>query len=147
MTVLIQSNILREDISSFKPDESVGVYMHIKHITFRVRHLDKSIAFYEMMTQLKVTRRFSAGPAELAFLSHQPGDTEIELLHIPDGPTFEGKGMFICFQTDRLEEMHALAIREELNPSPIQLPDDGTRYFYVYDPDGVSVQLRTFPEN
>lgn len=41
--------------------------------------------------------------------------------------------------------MHQLAKDQGLNPSPIQDPGDQTRYFYVYDPDGVSVQLRTFP--
>jgi lactoylglutathione lyase len=41
--------------------------MHIKHITLRVKDLDKSIAFYEMLVDLSVARRFTAGPAELAF--------------------------------------------------------------------------------
>jgi len=52
--------------------------------------------------------------------------------------------MFICFETDKLEIMHQLAVESGLQPSAIQYPDDGTRYFYVYDPDGVSVQLRVF---
>jgi lactoylglutathione lyase len=54
--------------------------------------------------------------------------------------------MFICFETDRLDEKHQLAQTLGLNPSPIQDPGDLTRYFYVYDPDGVSVQLRSFPK-
>lgn len=118
--------------------------MHLQHITFRVKDLDRTIAFYETMTELRVDRRFTAGVAELAFLSNGEGETQLEFIHIPGGQTFDGKGMFLCFATDKLEPMHALAAELDLNPSPIQEPDDGTRYFYVYDPDGVSVQLRSF---
>lgn len=120
--------------------------MHIKHITLRVKDLDKSIAFYEMLVDLSVARRFTAGPAELAFLTNGEGETELELLHIPEGQTYEGKGMFICFQADRLDDKHKLAADQGWNPSPIQDPGDSTKYFYVYDPDGLSVQLRTFPQ-
>lgn len=120
--------------------------MNIKHMTFRVRDLEKSIKFYETITELAITRRFQSGPAEIAFMANGNGETEIELLYIPQGQTFEGKGMFICFETDKLEEMHKLAQDKGFNPSTIQDPGDETRYFYVYDPDGVSVQLRTFPK-
>jgi lactoylglutathione lyase len=120
--------------------------MHIKHITLRVKDLEKSIRFYKTITELKVMRRFKAEPAELAFLSNGEGETQVELVCIPQGEIFTGKGMFICFETDKLEEKHQLAMDENLNPSPIQDPGDQTSYFYVYDPDGVSVQLRCFPQ-
>lgn len=120
--------------------------MHIKHMALMVRDIDKSITFYETIAELKVRRRQEAGDGEIAFLSNGEGSTEIELVCLPNGQKFEGKGMFICFMTDKLDEMHKLATEKELNPSPIQVPGDGTRYFYVYDPDGVSVQLRVFSE-
>lgn len=119
--------------------------MHIKHMTLRVKNLEQSIKFYETITELAVCRRFKAEPAEIAFMTNGDGETEIELLYIPQGQTFDGKGMFICFETDKLDEMHQLAREKGLNPSPIQDPGDQTRYFYVYDPDGVSIQLRSFP--
>jgi lactoylglutathione lyase len=120
--------------------------MHIKHVTIMVKDLDKSIEFYETITELTISRRFQAGPGELAFLTNGSGETEIELVCMPQGQKFEGKGMFICFETDKLDEMHALVQEKGLNPSAIQNPGDNTRYFYVYDPDGVSVQLRVFPK-
>lgn len=119
--------------------------MHIKHVTLYVRNLEESINFYETMTELTVLRRFKAGPGELAFLTNGEGETEIELVCMPQGQKFEGKGIFICFETDKLDEMYKLAQDKGLNPSPIRDPGDKTRYFYVYDPDGVSVQLRVFP--
>ena len=118
--------------------------MKFRHITINVKDLEASIAFYEEVADLKVARRLESGPAKLAFLHHEEGDTEVELLQFPDRE-FSGKGMFLCFECDTLDSMHALVTAKKLNPSPIQEPDDGSRYFYVYDPDGVSVQLREWP--
>lgn len=120
--------------------------MRIKHVTFMVRDIEKSVEFYETITELKISRRFTSGTAELAFLTNGSGETEIELVSRPEGHKFEGKGMLICFETDKLDEMHKLTEEKGLNPSAIYDPGDDTRYFYVYDPDGVSVQLRVFPK-
>lgn len=120
--------------------------MHIKHIAIRVKNLEESISFYETMTELTVARRFKAEPGEVAFLTNGEGETEIELIYMPEGATFQGQGMFICFESDKIDEMHGLALDRGLNPSPIQEPGDETRYFYVYDPNGVSIQLRSFPK-
>jgi lactoylglutathione lyase len=43
--------------------------MRIKHIAIRVKDLEKSIEFYETMTELKVLRRFKGRPREVAFLA------------------------------------------------------------------------------
>ncbi len=67
---------------------------------------------------------------------------EIELVYMPQMQKFEGRGFFICFVTDKLGAMHKLAQTKGLNPSDIRNPDAESRYFYVYDPNGVSVQLR-----
>lgn len=121
--------------------------MHIKHVALNVNDLEESIEFYETVTELTVSRRFKAGPGEVAFLANESGGTEIELIYMPEAAKFEGKGTFICFETDKLDEMHKFVTDKGLKPSPIQLPDDGTRYFYVYDPNGVSIQLRVFPKS
>ena len=118
--------------------------MKIKHIAIRVRDLEKSISFYETVAGLKIGKRLSSPPAELAFMTNGNDETEIELINIPDSQFFEGKGMFICFETDKLDKMHKIVSENGFKPSGIQTPNDGTRYFYVYDPDGVSVQLRSF---
>lgn len=120
--------------------------MHIKHVALNVNDLEESITFYEMITELSVARRFKSEPGEVAFLRNKSGETEIELIYMPQGSKFQGKGIFICFETDKLDEMHKLAIDKGLNPSSIQEPGDNTRYFYVYDPNGVSIQLRVFPK-
>ncbi len=94
--------------------------MHIQHVTLMVNDLEESIKFYETITELTVSRRFKAGAGELAFLTNGKGETEIELVCMPQGQKFEGKGMFICFKTDKLDEMHNLVQDRGLNPSAIQ---------------------------
>jgi len=84
--------------------------MFFKQFTVRVRDLEKSIAFYEIVAGRSVIRRFHDGSAELAFLANKAGETEIELICMQNGQAFEGKGFFICFLTDRLDEIRALAI-------------------------------------
>ena len=118
--------------------------MHIQHVTFMVNNMEESIEFYETITELTISRRFKAGPGEVVFLTNGSKETEIELVCMPQGQKFEGKGMFICFATDKLDAMHKIAADRGLNPSEIQNPDSQTRYFYVYDPNGVSVQLRVY---
>lgn len=116
--------------------------MFFKQFTIMVRDLEKSIAFYKTFAGLSITPRFQDGPAELAFLANKAGETEIELVSSQGMQTFEGKGFFICFLTDKLDELRELALSKGFNASDIRIPDEKTRYFYVYDPDGVSVQLK-----
>ncbi|MBN2898013.1 MAG: VOC family protein [Clostridia bacterium] len=53
--------------------------------TLLVKDLDKSIHFYENIVGLTIDRRFQAGPVvEIAFLSHEKGDTEVELMTTAD---------------------------------------------------------------
>ncbi len=116
--------------------------MHIHHLAIRVKNLEKSIRFYETLTQLTVANRFKEAPAEVAYMTNGAGETQIELIAIPQGQTFAGQGFFVCFETEALDASHALAKREGMHPSNIRTLDPQTRYFYVYDPDGVSVQLK-----
>ena len=116
--------------------------MHFKQLTLMVKNLEESIEFYETITELTISRRSKEGPGEIAFLTNGSGETEIELVYMPQMQKFEGKGFFICFITDKLDAMHEFAQTRGLNPSDIRKPDAENRYFYVYDPDGVSVQLK-----
>lgn len=70
------------------------------------------------------------------------GETEIELVYTPQAQRFAGKGFFICFVSDKLDAMHELAQARGLHPFDIRNPDRQSLYFYVYDPNGVSLQLR-----
>jgi lactoylglutathione lyase len=116
--------------------------MHFLHLTLRVRDIEKSIKFYEEFVGLKILRQEKTDQWEIAFLADKEGATQIELVSIPTGDMVETKGLTICFQTDDLDEVHKRAQEQNLNPSDIRIPDSTMRYFYVYDPDRVSIEFK-----
>lgn len=118
--------------------------MKFHHISLRVTDFEKSLHFYTTLTGLTVVKQFAANGGNVAYLQNGEGETEVELIAMPQGQTFAGKGMFLCFATDDLEAAHAVALAEGMNPSDIRNPEPTAKYFYVYDPDGVSVQLREY---
>ena len=119
--------------------------MKFHHLSLRVRDFEKSLHFYQTLTQLQVAKQFATEDGgHVAYLHNAEGETELELIGLPGGQKFEGTGLFLCFATADLESAHAVALREGMNPSDIRHPEPAARYFYVYDPDGVSVQLREY---
>ncbi len=118
--------------------------MKMHHLSLRVRDFEKSVRFYTTLTELHVVKSFSANGGNVAYLQNGDGETQLELIAMPEGQNFEGKGFFLCFATDNLEAAHEKAVAAELNPSPIRNPEPTAKYFYVYDPDGFSVQLREY---
>jgi lactoylglutathione lyase len=61
---------------------------------------------------------------------------------MPEGEKIEAKGLTVCFQTEDIDSLHKKALEEGLNPSDIRIPDPETKYFYVYDPDRISVEFK-----
>ena len=84
--------------------------MQFYHLTFMVRDLEKSMAFYQELAELHVVRRFRAGDGEIAFLANGEGETMIELVCMPGGTHFEGKGMTVCFLCDDVSAVLARAM-------------------------------------
>ncbi len=118
--------------------------MKFHHLSIRVKDFEKALNFYTRLCELKITKQFSANGGNVAYLLNEDGETEVEIIAMPEGQTYEGKGMFICFATDNLEKVHAKAVSMGLNPSDIRQPEPNAKYFYVYDFDGVSVQFREY---
>ncbi len=118
--------------------------MKFHHLSLRVTNFEKSLQFYQTLTKLQIAKQFSANGGNVAYLQNAEGETQLELIAMPQGQTFEGKGMFLCFATDDLESAHKIAVDAGMNPSDIRQPEPTAKYFYVYDPDGVSVQLREY---
>lgn len=118
--------------------------MKFHHISIRISNFEKSLRFYTDLVGLKVSKQFAANGGNVAYLCNGKGETEVEIIAMPDVPAFEGKGMFLCFASDNLEAVHEKAIAMGYSPSDIRNPEPNVRYFYVYDPDGVSVQFREY---
>ncbi len=117
--------------------------MHFYHLTIITKDFDKSLDFYTNFVGLNVTRTEDVpGKHRLAMLADSPADTQIEIVSYASPFTAETKGITVCFACDRLDEMHAKALAMSLNPSEIRSPQPGLRYFYVYDPDRVSLEFK-----
>ncbi len=91
---------------------------------------------------MKTQKRFPHGDWEVVFLADKEGATQIELVYAPNSVYVETKGMTVCFQTEDLDGILKKAQENGLNPSDVRNPDPETRYFYVYDPDGISIEFK-----
>ena len=100
--------------------------MKFHHLSLGVTNFEKSLNFYTTLAQLKVAKQFAPNGGNVAYLCNAEGETEIELIAMPEGHTFEGKGMFLCFATDTLESAHETAAKGGWNLSDIRQP--GTDY-------------------
>ncbi|SKA85183.1 lactoylglutathione lyase [Clostridium sp. USBA 49] len=117
--------------------------MHFRQLTLMVEKLEESIEFYQTIIELTISRRIKMeNGGEVVFLTNGEGETEIELVCMPQMQKFEGKGLSICFETEDLDKKHEIIQSKGLNPSEIRTPDAKSRYFWVYDPNGISIQLR-----
>ena len=54
--------------------------MHIHHLALRVRDFEKSLHFYQTLTELKIHTQFSANGGSIAYLQNASGETQLELI-------------------------------------------------------------------
>lgn len=114
----------------------------VDHIGVVVKNLEKSIAFYQDVLDLKLKERMTHtnGVIELAFLGYEESDeTEIELIQgYSDTLPSEATIHHFAITVDDIEEEYAriksLDNTELIDEEIVTLPN-GYRYFYVYGPE------------
>jgi len=114
----------------------------VDHIGVVVKDLEKSIAFYQDVLDLKLKARMTHtnGVIELAFLGYEESDeTEIELIQgYSDTLPSEATIHHFAITVDDIEEEYAriksLDNTELIDEQIVTLPN-GYRYFYVYGPE------------
>ena len=116
--------------------------MHFYQLMLKVRDMEKSKAFYRDFVGLSMIKSMKSDEWEVAFFEDKEGSTQIELISMPQGTTVEAKGLTVCFQSEDVDALHQRAQEAGLKPSDIRNPDPLYRYFYVYDPDGLSVEFK-----
>jgi lactoylglutathione lyase len=112
--------------------------MKYAHVTFQVRNLEKSLAFYQGVLGLPVTRR-NPGERGPVFCG-EPGQPTIELLGGAENPVYEGFSIGFEVQnleesTKELESAGYPKIRGPVSPSP------KVAISSFKDPDGVEIYL------
>lgn len=110
--------------------------------TLKVGNLERSIAFYQDILDLKVIRKFDVGPGgQIAFLD--AGAAQIELIQEPDRSCASiGEDISWGFAVDSLDEFiekvkrHGVGVEK----GPFQ-PSPYTRFLFIKDPDGMNLQI------
>lgn len=116
--------------------------MKLNYITFMVRDIEKSVAFYQELAGLHVMNRMSPGPGEIAFLANEKGETMLELIEFEGVEKVITKGMVMSFSAkDELEELREKAITLGYSPSEIITRGPKPAHFTVADPDGIIVEF------
>ena len=123
-------------------EEDLLAVKRVDHIGVVVKDLEKSIAFYQDVLDLKLKARMTHtnGVIELAFLGYEESDeTEIELIQgYSDTLPSEATIHHFAITVDDIEEEYAriksLDNTELIDEEIVTLPN-GYRYFYVYGPE------------
>ncbi len=116
--------------------------MKLKFITLMVRDLEKSIAFYQNLTGLRVLKRMNPGMGDVAFLANTDGEAMLELIQYDSAEKVSVKGLTLRFQTPgNLEDCHAAAAAMGYVPSDITTGGPKPKHFVVLDPDGILVEI------
>ena len=116
--------------------------MKFEFATIHVKDLVTSIGFYENAVKMKVARRFEAGPnMEIAFMADGPAEIELICDKGAEPPAY-GEWPTLGLAVENLEEAmtHMKEQGVKIIAGPIQ-PNPNTRFFFIKDPDGLTLQI------
>jgi lactoylglutathione lyase len=104
--------------------------------------MEESLRFYEEIVELKVDRRFKAGPGvEIVFLGD--GETKVELIYNENEKEVSiGKDISWGFEVKSVDEMIKKIKEKEIviEGGPFQ-PNPHVKFFYIMDPNGLKIQF------
>ena len=113
--------------------------MKMQHVTIRVADMERSIAFYTDVIGLKI-QRDRRPQAPIVFLAETPDEVPAELIEEPDN-SYAGHGVDIGFHCNDVRKAYGEMEAAGYELSSLRNPRPGVYFFYVKDPDGVSVQF------
>jgi len=115
------------------------------HTRYRVRDLEKTVAFYKDVLGLKETRRHTSGRgSQLVFLKAPGNEEEIELCKFDQsGPVVVGPDLtHLAFEVDDLEKFarDAAAKGYPLSDGPHKT-EGGSMIAFIDAPEGYEIEL------
>lgn len=114
--------------------------MKMVHVTINTGCLEESIKFYENVVGLSIQNDLRQFGGNIVFLAKDEGDTQVELIENPE-KAYKGSGISIGFHVDDVEAKREEIIAKGLNPTPMISPNPHVKFFFVEDPNGVTVQF------
>ncbi|MGI6497433.1 MAG: VOC family protein [Oscillospiraceae bacterium] len=116
--------------------------MKLNYITFMVRNIEASLAFYKGLVDLHEINRIRLEAGEIVFLANANGETMLELIAFGGVEKVETKGMVMSFLAETmLEKLREKAVALGYSPSEIISKGPKPKHFTVMDPDGVVVEF------
>ena len=114
--------------------------MKMAHVTIQTKYLEESIKFYEDLFGLAVVTDLRPMGGKIVFLANGEDETCVELIENPENP-YSGAGISMGFHVEDVESYHNELAEKGYNPSPIIRPNPNVGFFFVKDPNGVSIQF------
>lgn len=115
--------------------------MKIMHVTIQVKSLEDSIRFYREIAGMTIQRDMRHnGNMPIVFMADGADEVCIELIENPDA-SYKGIGISIGLHTEDVEMLHEELKNKGLEPTDMISPNPHVKFFFVKDPDGVSVQF------
>lgn len=108
-----------------------------------VRDLEKSVKFYSKLAGMSEVRRFTPnGRGEIVFMASDKAGSMLELIQFDNVPKVEVKGMTLSFYAGtKLEKVREKAILMGYATSEIVDMPPKSKYFTLFDPDGILVEF------
>jgi lactoylglutathione lyase len=115
--------------------------MNFSWVTLHVKDIEKSLEFYQGLLNLPINSRFNTNGVEIVMLG-EDGKAKIELLqdgksHITNGAA----GVSIGLEVDSLDKSIEYMKSKQIPVLGPFSPSPHISFFFIKDPDGVSVQL------
>lgn len=114
--------------------------MKMLHVTITTAVFEKELEFYESIVGLTVRSDLRPG-RNMVFLSDNAGDTEIEIIGNTESGDVTAKNLSVGFSTKNLEELRRELMEKGYAATPVINPNPHTRFFFIKDPAGMTVQF------
>lgn len=122
--------------------------VRFNHVAFRVRDVDRSLAFYEGVLGFREAFRVYRPDGRLGLIYVQFGEDQfVELFEGGDGgrqpePPPDGTGyMHFCVTVEDLDAALATLRRKGLPAGEARTGTSGARIYFIQDPDGNQIEL------
>ncbi|WP_458407706.1 VOC family protein [Anaerotignum sp.] len=113
--------------------------MKMKHVTINTAKMEESIQFYQDIIGLEMQRDLRPMGSSIVFLA-DGDDPCIELIERPE-QAYSGAGISIGFHVADVEAKRAELEEKGFAPTPIISPNPNTKFFFIKDPSGVTIQF------
>ncbi len=115
--------------------------MKMLHVTIQTDKFDEEIRFYEEQVGLRIQEDMRSIGRKIVFLAEEAQDTKIEIIENPQAFNAGNANLSVGFATEDLDKKYNLLKEAGYTVTQMQSPSPNTRFFFVKDPAGVTIQF------